>query len=373
MFSQKKKIIQVCVATTHALILVEGGQLYSVGTNSVGQILPKYCENRLVPRLISQKILKNRKVKQIAINNYTTFILTEDNIMYEWGIKYCRSFDSWEYSRPWMLKKSYYNVNEENKITSIESKYHNVCVKREDGAMHIGEFPFENTNDKFCEEKILKFCVGKSYLLVLSNKGNVYSMESNAHGQSDVENKFLVCEFNQMRKEYFNHEQIKDIAVGESHSLAVTETGKVYSWGLNHKGQLGTGDFEYRKYPCLIESSHFNNENVTNVECGDMYSFILTLSGKVYSFGENNQGQLGLGHATRTLVPTQISPQYFNFEKVTSVYGGTNNSAFDHSHGNSFCVTQRGRLFTWGFERELSSGEYECVTTPQPCGEDLFG
>jgi len=37
-------------------------------------------------------------------------------------------------------------------------------------------------------------------------------------------------------------ELIKKIATGKSHVLALTESGKVYAWGKNDKGQLGIGE-----------------------------------------------------------------------------------------------------------------------------------
>lgn len=45
------------------------------------------------------------------------------------------------------------------------------------------------------------------------------------------------------------------IASGAEHSFAVAaETGDLYSWGLNFKGQLGLGDLENRFEPTLITS-----------------------------------------------------------------------------------------------------------------------
>ena len=41
------------------------------------------------------------------------------------------------------------------------------------------------------------------------------------------------------------------IACGESHCLALTIGGNVFSWGDNSNGQLGTGDTSHR-YDLLV-------------------------------------------------------------------------------------------------------------------------
>lgn len=43
-----------------------------------------------------------------------------------------------------------------------------------------------------------------------------------------------------------------DVACGFAHTLALTETGHVYAWGLNAKGQLGTSDTRARGAPTVI-------------------------------------------------------------------------------------------------------------------------
>lgn len=44
----------------------------------------------------------------------------------------------------------------------------------------------------------------------------------------------------------------KSIAAGEDHSLAVTKTGKLYSWGFGDEGQLGRKNEKYQTRPTLV-------------------------------------------------------------------------------------------------------------------------
>jgi len=44
------------------------------------------------------------------------------------------------------------------------------------------------------------------------------------------------------------------MACGAEHSFGVADTGDLYSWGLNFKGQLGLGDLDNRGEPTLVTS-----------------------------------------------------------------------------------------------------------------------
>jgi len=39
------------------------------------------------------------------------------------------------------------------------------------------------------------------------------------------------------------------VRAGDSHAVAIRDDGTVWSWGLNDKGQLGTGDYASRATP----------------------------------------------------------------------------------------------------------------------------
>ena len=47
---------------------------------------------------------------------------------------------------------------------------------------------------------------------------------------------------------------IESVACGSCHNLALTTDNEVFGWGLNIKGQLGTGSYESIYEPQLIES-----------------------------------------------------------------------------------------------------------------------
>ena len=85
---------------------------------------------------------------------------------------------------------------------------------------------------------------------------------------------------------------IKYIACGGDHSVIVSHSGAVYTWGNNNKGQLGLGDTENRAFPTQVRS--LRNQKVCYVSCGAEHTVCLTEDGGVFSFGSGQYGQLGM-------------------------------------------------------------------------------
>jgi len=68
------------------------------------------------------------------------------------------------------------------------------------------------------------------------------------------------------------------VALGAEHTLAITESGQLYSWGSNKFGQLGTGrNYLKNNLPQLLDSI----SNVVQVACGEFHSLALDRTGKV--------------------------------------------------------------------------------------------
>ena len=83
---------------------------------------------------------------------------------------------------------------------------------------------------------------------------------------------------------------------------AYTESGELYSWGHNGYCQLGNGSTNQGLTPSLIQNSLLGRK-VVQVACGSHHSLCLTVDGDIFSWGQNNCGQIGSGTTTN-------QPQY---------------------------------------------------------------
>eukprot|EP00826_Nyctotherus_ovalis_P022098 TRINITY_DN17236_c0_g2_i6.p1 TRINITY_DN17236_c0_g2~~TRINITY_DN17236_c0_g2_i6.p1 ORF type:complete len:679 (+),score=242.60 TRINITY_DN17236_c0_g2_i6:186-2222(+) len=76
-------------------------------------------------------------------------------------------------------------------------------------------------------------------MLVLTDKGTLYTCGSNRHGILGIPELNLQASSKELREVKFEKSSITEISVGARHVLALTREGKVYSWGSNNCGQIG--------------------------------------------------------------------------------------------------------------------------------------
>ena len=77
--------------------------------------------------------------------------------------------------------------------------------------------------------------------------------------------------------------KITYVSCGSSHTVALSEDGRLYAWGCNFNGQLGLGDTVDRSEPEFV--SIFSDREVVNVECGDKLTVAQDDHGHLYTWG----------------------------------------------------------------------------------------
>lgn len=88
------------------------------------------------------------------------------------------------------------------------------------------------------------------------------------------------------------------VAAGELHSAAVTADGDLYTWGDNFCGQLGIGSKRPEVSPKQVEHGGLEDEVVSHVSCGARHTLAVTEDGDVYSWGLGHYGVLGRSFTT---------------------------------------------------------------------------
>jgi hypothetical protein len=161
-------------------------------------------------------------------------------------------------------------------------------------------------------------------------------------------------------------DKIIAIAAGYHHSLALTNYGQVFSWGLNTSGQLGRGKTCIENIPALIR----NDECFTKIKCGCEHSLLLSSDGNIHAFGSPLRGQLGNGSSKRSsLLDTEhYFPARIQFdEKFIDI-------ATLYKKNISVAQTVDGKYYYWGYDNKnvpqitqfKSMGdifaEYFCIT-----------
>jgi len=135
---------------------------------------------------------------------------------------------------------------------------------------------------------------------------------------------------------------ITAVSGGAYHVIALKGDGTVWTWGYNYYGQLGNGTTTGRLKPVQVvgPSSGFLT-GVTKIGAGSFHTIALKGDKTVWTWGDNDYGQLGDGTATRRYRPVQVvSPAVGGFlADITEIEGGIL---------HTITLKGDGSVWTWG-------------------------
>lgn len=131
---------------------------------------------------------------------------------------------------------------------------------------------------------------------------------------------------------------------------------KSYVWGLNDKDQLGGVKGSKVKFPTYAEQ--ISRLNPSSIVCGSKSVFILTNDGKVYSCGEGSNGRLGIGHSDNVSQPRLITTLSAHIVKKIAVHPGGR---------HCLALTTDGKVYSWGEgeDGKLGHGNKNTVVVPK--------
>jgi len=201
--------------------------------------------------------------------------------------------------------------------------------------------PFKLTPD----EKVICLSAGTAHSSALTSNGRLLIWGANSNGQlgngttvdvhspTDITSRFNLSA----------DETIISVTLAFNHSSALTSKGRVFFWGWNNEGQLGDGTRLDKSTPTDI-TNQFNlsaGETVIGLSLGYTHSSALTSTGRIFLWGSNAHGELGLGTTTATLIPTENTSRFnlLSGETIIQICLGVE---------FSIALTSTGRIFSWG-------------------------
>jgi alpha-tubulin suppressor-like RCC1 family protein len=317
-------IIQASLGYSHSLAITSEGRIFTWGNNNYGQLGDGTTTNRLTPVDITSKFNLNagETIIQASLGSVHSSAITSEGRIFTWGSN----------------SSTPINVLTPMDITS--------------------EF---NLN---AGETIIQASLGGLfYSSAITSEGRIFTWGNNQNGQlgdgtttdrlTPVD---ITSEFNLNAEE-----MIIETFLGSSHSLAITSEGRIFTWGSNSAGQLGDGTTTDRLTPVDI-TSKFNlnaGEMIIQASLGSVHSSAITSEGRIFTWGHNFGGKLGDGTTTNRLTPKDITSEFnLNAEEtiIQVSLGGYHSSA----------ITSEGRIFTWGENEygQLGDGTTTSNSTP---------
>lgn len=142
------------------------------------------------------------------------------------------------------------------------------------------------------------------------------------------------------------------ISVGGSHSCGEVN-GKVYCWGRNTYGQLGTGNNTDQSKPTSLTLAP--GVYASKVSVGTSHSCAVG-GGSLYCWGRNNNGQIGVGLSAATYNAPQLVGGLLAGKRVTDVEAGDTGT----------CAIANGQAFCWGLNTYGQVGDGTAVQRSSP-------
>jgi alpha-tubulin suppressor-like RCC1 family protein len=332
---------KIASGASHSLALDNQGKLYAWGENNYGQLGLSDRgggKNRAIPTQVAPGLT----FRTIAAGSHHSLALDNQGKLYAWGFNSegQLGLDEEEYRTtptPVVPKLTFSAIaaglhhslalDNKGKLYAWGDNYN--------GQLGLGDSGYgKNINIPTLIKSELTFrtiAAGEYHTLALNTKGKLYAWGANDFGQlglgdsEDGKNRTIPTP---VAPEL----TFRTIAAGSDRSLALDNKGKLYAWGSNDDGQLGLGDGVNRTIPTPVVSEL----TFRTIAAGAFHSLALDNRGKLYSWGENNYGQLGLGDRVNRTIPTPVAPE-LTFKTIAA------------GHFHTLALDNRGKLYAWGW------------------------
>jgi len=147
----------------------------------------------------------------------------------------------------------------------------------------------------------------------------------------------------------------KQVSCGVDFTAAIKTDGTLWTWGINGFGQLGINVSGIRSIPVTVFGS---GTNWKLVNCGKEFAAAIKTDGTLWTWGNNNIGQLGInvsGTGSMRCTPVQEFTGATNWKQVACGYSHT------------AAIKTDGTLWTWGYNRDGQLGFNVAGTGQRRC------
>lgn len=234
----------VDAGSSHTLVLSDDGKVYGAGLNDNNQV-----SNATKSRINSFTDLGLSNIDAIFAQEKSSAAINDNGVMYAWGDNACGQLQ---------------NSSTVDILTPVK-----------------------------VSDNVVSAAIGAYHSIVLKTDGSISAAGEGMNGEL----------FNFSESKVLDPERILEevtvYSAGSDHAAAISEN-VLYTWGNNDCGQLGTGDHVSRAKPTKVELP----SDPINVWCGDKCTFVQTEDKRVFVFGDNSSGMLGM----KTKTTSQCEP-----------------------------------------------------------------
>ncbi|KAK9348932.1 regulator of chromosome condensation 1/beta-lactamase-inhibitor protein II [Lipomyces starkeyi] len=205
---------------------------------------------------------------------------------------------------------------------------------------------------------------GKDHVLALTTNGKVFAW---GNGQQFQLGRRVVerARMQSLHPREFGIKNIKFIGSGEFHAFAIDTSNRVMAWGLNQYGQCGIPSEGAGEDGAVVTSPTYidalKDKDIISITGGEHHSIALSSTGDIYSFGRLDSCEIGVkkdelpdtivkdaaGHPRFLPIPTKIDVEDdTKFKLVTC-----------GSHHSIALAREDGSAWSWGFGETYQVGQ----------------
>jgi alpha-tubulin suppressor-like RCC1 family protein len=170
-------------------------------------------------------------------------------------------------------------------------------------------------------------------MAAIKTDGTLWVWGFNAYGELGINNTLTKCT---PVTTFAGGTNWKQVSATVNHMAAIKTDGTLWTWGYNANGQLGDNTTTQRNTPV---TTFAGGNNWKQVSCGTFHTAAIKTDGTLWTWGLNSFGQLGINNTTFGV---------YILTPVTTFAGGTNWKSVAGGFYNTIAIKTDGTLWTWG-------------------------
>jgi alpha-tubulin suppressor-like RCC1 family protein len=345
---------------SNVAVLKNDGTVWAWGNNSFGQ----FGDGTKVSKYYAVQAMADDStiltdVIMVTAGQYNTYALKNDGTVWAWGYgNEGRIGDGTVIAKlyPVQVKSSLLTVFAD--VIAIEGGYNHTVALKSDGTVWTwGQNNYGQLGDNTTYEKnyavqvvnsslanlsdVKAIAVGSSHNVALKNDGTVWAWGLNTSGQlgdSSTTNRSTAVQIK-------NLTNVIAVAAGSSHTVALKEDGTVWTCGFNNNGQLGDGTVANKS--TIVQA--INVEGIEAISAGCYHTVALKKGGTVWAWGSNQYGQLG--DATNLNKSTAVQAVVEGSANITDV------KAVTTGYYHTIALKNDGTVWAWGYNTNGQLGD----------------
>jgi uncharacterized repeat protein (TIGR02543 family) len=361
---ESESIIQTSIGGAHSGILTSFGRILVWGSNSKGQLgFQNTLEISYIPRDISNLFNLNldESIIKISLGGSHSSLLTSQGRVFTWGSNNSGELGNgsnqdthlpFDITNNFNLIESEFiiDINLKSNYSSVLTNFGSVFMWGNNSYGKLGNNSYNNSNlpiditnniEELNDHKIIQIELGENHVVALASNGTTYIWGSNSEDQTLIGDRTIPQEVG-----YFNQGTIGQaikVFVGYNHSAVITlnsdTSNSLIVWGDSY--WLGLGTQGSSSFNITDKFDLHLDEYIVDLSLGWISSSLLTSKGRVFVWGNNSSGRLGIDDISYSYNPIEITNRFElnDNEIITKI---------EMSANASIAVTSFNNIYIWG-------------------------